>query len=247
MTKLPASRIQVLVAHSDPLLALGLVTVLGQQPGIETVSSGAADVVLTDYAGGLALAGKRSGGTPARILVLAVQDREQEVRIALERGVHGYLLAGSRVDDLLEGIRALAQGQRYLSLAAAQRMADSMTREHLTGRESDLLRLLVQGCCNKTIARQLEIAVGTVKAHVKDIMSKLQANSRTRWSASRWRGGWPQSLERMFCRAGLRLPQGQAAVVGAAPSACCGRAFAHRRVRSTPLTSAPKISVVPLA
>lgn len=179
MTKLPASRIQVLVAHPDPLLALGLVAALGQQPGIETVSSGAADVVLTDYAGGLALAGQRSAGTPARILVLAVQDREQEVRTALERGVHGYLLAGSRVDDLLEGIRALAQGQRYLSLAAAQRMADSMTREHLTGRESDVLRLLVQGCCNKTIARQLEIAVGTVKAHVKGIMSKLQANSRT--------------------------------------------------------------------
>ncbi|GHC98800.1 DNA-binding response regulator [Pseudorhodoferax aquiterrae] len=179
MTKLPASRIQVLVAHPDPLLALGLVAALGQQPGIEIVSSGAADVVLTDYAGGLALAGQRSAGTPARILVLAVQDREQEVRTALERGVHGYLLAGSRVDDLLEGIRALAQGQRYLSLAAAQRMADSMTREHLTGRESDVLRLLVQGCCNKTIARQLEIAVGTVKAHVKGIMSKLQANSRT--------------------------------------------------------------------
>jgi DNA-binding NarL/FixJ family response regulator len=179
MTKLPASRIQVLVAHPDPLLALGLAAALGTQPGIQVVAAGAADVVLTDYAGGLALAGTQPGRTAARILVLAAQDREQEVRTALERGVHGYLLAGSRVDDLLEGIRALAQGQRYLSLAAAQRMADSMTREHLTGREADVLGLLVQGCCNKTIARQLEIAVGTVKAHVKGIMSKLQASSRT--------------------------------------------------------------------
>ncbi|CAN7733321.1 response regulator transcription factor [Pseudorhodoferax sp. LjRoot39] len=184
MTKLPASRIQVLVAHPDPLLALGLAAALGQQSGIEVVSSGAAQVVLTDYAGGLALAGTvragaRPGRAPARVLVLAAQDREQEVRTALERGVHGYLLAGSRVDEVVEGIRALAQGQRYLSLAAAQRMADSMTREHLTGRESDVLGLLVQGCCNKTIARQLEIAVGTVKAHVKGIMSKLQASSRT--------------------------------------------------------------------
>jgi DNA-binding NarL/FixJ family response regulator len=184
MTKLPAARIQVRVAHPDPLLALGLAAALGQQAGIELAPAGMADVVLTDYAGGLALAGTvragaRPGRPPARILVLAAQDREQEVRTALERGVHGYLLAGSRVDDLLEGVRALAQGQRYLSLAAAQRMADSMTREHLTGRESDVLGLLVQGCCNKTIARQLEIAVGTVKAHVKGIMAKLQANSRT--------------------------------------------------------------------
>lgn len=183
-----ASSIQVHVAHPDPLLALGLGAVLGQQPGIEVLppasAGAAADVVLTDYAGGVALAGAarpgpRSGNAAARILVLATQDREQEVRIALERGVHGYLLAGSRAEEVVEGIRALAQGQRYLSLAAAQRMADSMTREHLTGRESDVLGLLVQGCCNKTIARQLEIAVGTVKAHVKGIMSKLQASSRT--------------------------------------------------------------------
>lgn len=188
MTQGPVSCIQVHVAHPDPLLALGLAAVLGQQPGIEVLPAGGgtstADVVLTDYAGGVALASSmpaaaRVGDVPARILVLAAQDREQEVRTALERGVHGYLLAGSRADEVVEGIRALALGQRYLSMAAAQRMADSLTREHLTGRESDVLGLLVRGYCNKTIARQLAIAVGTVKAHVKGIMSKLQASSRT--------------------------------------------------------------------
>lgn len=189
MNHVPASRIQVLVAHPDPLLALGLTAALGQARGIDVVvpdaggQGPAADVVLTDYSGGLALApvrtGVRGAPPPARILVLAAQEREQEVRTALERGVHGYLLAGSRVEEVVEGVRALALGQRYLSQAAAQRMADSMTREHLTGREADVLGLLVQGCCNKTIARQLEIAVGTVKAHVKGIMSKLHASSRT--------------------------------------------------------------------
>lgn len=189
MNHVPASRIQVLVAHPDPLLALGLTAALGQARGIDVLCPGAdgggpaADVVLTDYPGGLALTpvrtGMRGAPPPARILVLAAQEREQEVRTALERGVHGYLLAGSRIEEVVEGVRALALGQRYLSQAAAQRMADSMTREHLTGRESDVLGLLVQGCCNKTIARQLEIAVGTVKAHVKGIMSKLHASSRT--------------------------------------------------------------------
>lgn len=185
----PASRIQVLVAHPDPLLALGLAAVLGQASGIDVLSPHAdgcgavADVVLTDYPGGLALApvcaGVRPGQPPARILVLAAQEREQEVRTALERGVYGYLMAGSRAEEVVEGVRALALGQRYLSQAAAQCMADSMTRAHLTGRELDVLGLLVQGCCNKSIARQLEIAVGTVKAHVKGIMSKLHASSRT--------------------------------------------------------------------
>lgn len=189
MHPVPASRIQVLVDHPDPLLALGLAAALGQARGIDVLCPAtdghgpAADVVLTDYSGGLALApartGPRPGQPPARILVLAAQEREQEVRTAMERGVHGYLMAGSRAEELVEGVRAVALGQRYLSQAAAQRMADSMTREHLTGREADVLRLLVQGCCNKTIARQLEIAVGTVKAHVKGVMSKLHASSRT--------------------------------------------------------------------
>jgi DNA-binding NarL/FixJ family response regulator len=58
-------------------------------------------------------------------------------------------------------------------------MADSLTREALTAREAEVLDLLACGQCNKSIARQLDIAVGTVKAHVKAIMAKLDASSRT--------------------------------------------------------------------
>jgi DNA-binding NarL/FixJ family response regulator len=115
----------------------------------------------------------------ARVLVMTTHDREHDIRRALEAGVHGYLLLGCPIQELIAGVRALARGSRYFCLAVAQRMAESLTREALTPREADVLRLLVRGQCNKSIARQLEIAVGTVKAHVKAIMGKLDASSRT--------------------------------------------------------------------
>jgi len=76
-------------------------------------------------------------------------------------------------------VRAAAQGRRFLCHAAAQEVANSLTNEALTARERDVLLLLAQGRCNKTIASHLDIAVGTVKAHVRTIMSKLKASSRT--------------------------------------------------------------------
>ena len=73
----------------------------------------------------------------------------------------------------------LGRGLRYLGLEVSQRMADSLTRETLTARESEVLRLLAAGLCNKSIASRLLIGVGTVKAHVRGIMGKLGASSRT--------------------------------------------------------------------
>jgi two-component system NarL family response regulator len=58
-------------------------------------------------------------------------------------------------------------------------MADSFTRIGLTSRETDVLQLLAQGCCNKSIARELGIGVGTVKTHVKGLFDKLGATART--------------------------------------------------------------------
>ncbi|RZA34551.1 MAG: response regulator transcription factor [Lysobacteraceae bacterium] len=81
------------------------------------------------------------------------------------------------VTDYETGV-ALAR-QRYLSESMTRSVADSLTRESLTGRETDVLQLLAQGCCNKSIARKLGIGVGTVKTHVKGVMSKLDATART--------------------------------------------------------------------
>jgi DNA-binding NarL/FixJ family response regulator len=59
------------------------------------------------------------------------------------------------------------------------RIADSFSREPLTPRENDVLHLLAEGCCNKTIARRLGIGQGTVKSHLRSVMAKLGVHART--------------------------------------------------------------------
>lgn len=183
-------RYAVLVMHAEPLVAVGLAAALRQCPGfvvhvhgIDADCAEPIDVVIADYQDGVRLATQRGMRAPAlkaaNVLVMTTHDREHEVRLALEAGVHGYLLLGCPIQELIAGVRALGAGSRYLCLAVAQRMAESLTREALTPREAEVLRLLVRGQCNKSIAKQLEIAVGTVKAHVKAIMGKLDASSRT--------------------------------------------------------------------
>lgn len=181
----PDSRIRVRVQHSDAIVAAGLTMALQLNDEFEVSQDPclAADLVICDYATGLTLARtNRRGGTAtsaARLLVLTTMDREQSVRQAFETGVHGYLLSGSCVEDVVEAVRTVAHGRRFLSPEVAQRMADSMTREHLTRRESEVLGLLAEGSCNKEVARRLNITLSTVKAHVKAIMAKLEVSSRT--------------------------------------------------------------------
>jgi two-component system NarL family response regulator len=189
MQVVDTARIRILVAHANPLIAVGLAATLRRSDDLEVAVDGldaaagwSHDVVVADGDGGLrrvAAAREARQSQPPRVLVLCSQVREHEVRRALEQGVHGYLPLDSPIDEFVLGVRTVARGARYLAAASAQCMADSLTRESLTAREAEVLDLLACGQCNKSIARQLHIAVGTVKAHVKAIMAKLDASSRT--------------------------------------------------------------------
>lgn len=188
---LPHARVTVAVMHEDAVVDAGLRALLRVEPDVMLVdpSEGRCDVVVTDYQRALALLA-RHGASPAeraardgmarpRVLVITTLEREWEVRRALDAGVHGYLMLDCAAGELLAGVRALARGSRYLCHAAMQGVADSLTRHALTGRESDVLQLLAHGLCNKRVGRELGIAVGTVKAHVKSILNKLNAQTRT--------------------------------------------------------------------
>jgi len=187
-----SQNLRVLVLHKESIVATGLCSTLDAQPGIDVLqgigsetSVDLFDVVVCDYETGLALSQpprSRSIGPSregSRVLVFTALSNERAIRQALEQGVHGYVLVDSPAEELLKGVIAVSRGQRFLSRTVSQRMADSLTRETLTSRESEVLLLLAAGECNKSIARELQIAVGTVKTHVKAIMAKLDANSRT--------------------------------------------------------------------
>jgi DNA-binding NarL/FixJ family response regulator len=186
------SRVTVAVAvlHEDPVVAAGLRALLQVAPDLavpESTGPGEADVVVADHRGALALQAlrrletrSRGAGRPApRFMIVAATGREWEVRRALEAGIHGYLLQGCTTQELLDGVRALGRGERYLGQAALQCLARSLGHDALTAREAEVLQALAQGLSNKAIGRELGIALGTVKAHVKAILEKLGAVSRT--------------------------------------------------------------------
>jgi two-component system NarL family response regulator len=112
-------------------------------------------------------------------LILTHHESEAKIRHALERGVHGYLLLGCSLQELISALRALSVGAVALDPLVVGRMADWMKQQALTPREEDILRQVMLGLSNKGIARKLSLAVGTVKTHVKAILRKLDATSRT--------------------------------------------------------------------
>lgn len=193
MNHIATDRSTILVMQHDPLLREGLVAALRQQESFEVFVEEAdalsedgprIDVVVADYGHAMRWADSavRSACRPlatARVLALTSNDREADIRRAIEAGIHGYLLLGGPLSELIEGVTTVAKGVRYLGRSVAQRMADSLARAALTLREIEVLQLVMIGESNKAIARRLHIELGTVKSHMTGIMTKLGATSRT--------------------------------------------------------------------
>lgn len=192
---------RVLVTHPEPMAHRGIVATLREDfrflvcerttapsASLELHSLDVAPVrvIVADLATGIQIAETlrqdrihRCAPLRAAVLVVSPVDSEMNVRRALERGVSGYLPQSCQPDQLIDATLALARGQRYLERSVAQRLADAMTQELPTPREIDVLRLMAIGLCNKAISTELDIAVGTVKAHIKALLQKLDAATRT--------------------------------------------------------------------
>jgi two-component system NarL family response regulator len=187
-----SSKIKVLIAHGDPLIAAGLVATLQRQPDFEALvckstlkvssviasESPPADVVVADYDSGLRLIVSGAVGRH-RVVILTHSDSQAKICHALERGARGYLLLGCSIQDLLDGLRSVRVGGMAIGPLVAQRVAEWMNHRALTPREEEILRQMMLGLSNKAIALRLNVAVGTVKTHVKSVLDKLDAASRT--------------------------------------------------------------------
>ena len=178
----PIERIRVLIAHGDPLISAGLTATLSRLRDFEATTVAArqpaADVVIADYDSGLRLIAS-GGALGRRVMILTHSDSEAKICHALEQGARGYLLLGCSLQDLVDGLSSVHMGGIALGPLVASRIADRMKQQALTPREADILRYLMLGMSNKAIASKLSLAVGTVKTHVKSVLEKLDATSRT--------------------------------------------------------------------
>ncbi|MGB8028710.1 MAG: response regulator transcription factor [Terracidiphilus sp.] len=115
----------------------------------------------------------------ARIIVLTTYSGDALIIRALKAGAQGYLLKGQLRKELLDTIRSVHAGRKRISSEVAQQMANHAVDSLLTLREIDVLQLIAEGNANKVVADRLAITEDTVKAHVRNILSKLGANDRT--------------------------------------------------------------------
>ena len=205
----PNDRIRVLIAHGDPLISAGLAATLGRLRDFETVTGGVrqpvADVVIADYESGLRLIAA-GGALGRRVMILTHSDSEAKICHALEQGARGYILCGCGLQDLVDGLRSVHLGGIALGPLVASRIADRMKQQALTRREGDILRYMMLGMSNKAIATKLTLAVGTVKTHVKAVLEKLDASSRTQAVSIAQRRGILRDADEPAVLALRRLP-----------------------------------------
>jgi DNA-binding NarL/FixJ family response regulator len=180
--------VAVMILYADPVIAAGLATVLREHGDFRIFStpelgepgdgSPSADVVLADYDTALRLADTVPRWAK-NLIIFTNCDSEAKICRAVESGAKGYLLHGTGLPELFEGIRTVCGGGVALSPMVAMRIANRIRGGRLTAREKSVLEHLMLGLSNKAIAHRLNVCVGTVKTHVKSIMEKLGADSRT--------------------------------------------------------------------
>jgi DNA-binding NarL/FixJ family response regulator len=189
--------IRILCVDDHPILREGIAALVGKQPDMELVAEASngleaielfrqnrPDVTLMDLQmpemdGIEATHAIRREAPGARIIVLTTYVGDIQIKRAIQAGARGYLLKGLLRKELIETIRAVHAGQKRMSPEVAAEIAEHSSDDALTPRELDVLRLIGGGNANKEIAAQLSITEETVKGHVKNLLSKLNANDRT--------------------------------------------------------------------
>lgn len=200
--------IRILVADDHAVVCKGLRALLEAEPDFEVVgevhdglevlpmvSRAKPDILLLDIMmpglNGLEVARQVHQRQPqTRVVVLSMHSSEAYVLEALRNGAAGYLLKQSTEEDLVQGIRQVLSGQRYLSPPLTERAVEVYSEksrgqdvrdpyENLTEREREVLQLGAEGLSVSEIAARLSISPRTVETHRANLMDKLSLHTQT--------------------------------------------------------------------
>lgn len=189
--------IRLLVADDHPVVRQGLVAILNAQPDMSVIAEAnngrevieqfrlhQPDVAILDLqmpeVGGVeAITTIRAEFPNAAIIMFSIYETDEDIYQGLRAGAKAYLLKDTPCAEILEVIRAVSEGQRYIPADIGTKLAARMERPDLSDREFEVLSLMAKGKNNKAIASELNITENTVKFHVTNVMIKLGAGDRT--------------------------------------------------------------------
>jgi DNA-binding NarL/FixJ family response regulator len=199
-------KITVLIVDDHPVFRRGLVMILGAHTDIEVVGEAADGIEAVEKASELQpsvvimdIQMPRSNGVTAteelrkvapnsKVLILTVSQKNGDVFEAMQAGAKGYLLKHVDIEELVAAVKAVAMGNIIISQSIAGKLIDYLrpvgeSAENndmpaLSMREIEVLRLVASGDSNREVANQLSICEATVKAHLRNIMDKMQVKNR---------------------------------------------------------------------
>jgi DNA-binding NarL/FixJ family response regulator len=189
--------ISIACVDDHPLVRKGVAAILATEPELKLIAEGEnadqavevfrrtrpdvmlLDLRLPDRTGVEVTKEIRREFPDARIIALTSYDGDQDIYRALEAGVRGYLLKEMVHTEIIRAIRTVHQGKRFIPPEVSQQLSGYFPEVALTPREAEVLLWVARGLGNKEIGEQIGAAAGTVKAHIQNILGKLEAKDRT--------------------------------------------------------------------
>jgi len=193
--------IDVVIADSQPVLRLGVATVVSQNDDMRVVAEAGTledarrlveslrpdvltlDIRMGQWCGGSLCREIRELAACSRVLILSSSWDDHTLARSIQAGASGYLLKSSDPSSLPDAIRTVARGELVFDPAVADAVARTLhqrraPRTGLTDQERNVLELVSRGMTNKSIATTLFLSPHTVKDYLSSIMAKLQAKNR---------------------------------------------------------------------
>jgi two-component system, NarL family, response regulator len=192
-----SNKIRVLIVDDHEIVSRGLAVLLECNPDITVVGQASngkeaialfrqhqPDVTLMDLRmpemdGVKAIATLCSEFPDPRIIVLTTHDGDEDIYRGLRAGAKGYLLKGSKPDELLSAIYTVHGGKQHIPSEVAAKLLERMSNPELSDRELEVLRHMANGMNNQEIGTALNVTESTIKFHINRILSKLGVSDRT--------------------------------------------------------------------